>query len=105
LVGNDGFSSGGVVDFRLGTINLAQLGGELLLAVSQQRFDGPIFNRLEGADFVLAFNNEPERNRLYSARAQSLLHGFPEHRACLVPHKAIEHTSGLLRVNLARVYC
>ena len=47
-----------------------QLGRELLPVLLEQRFDGPVLDRLERADLALALDDEPQRDGLHAAGGQ-----------------------------------
>ena len=61
--------------------------------------DRPVFLRLEGTDLVFAVNDKARRDRLHTARGQTLAHFFPQQRAELIADDAVQHAPCLLRVD------
>ena len=89
-----------VGDLCLLAVDLMELGGEPLPRLLQQRLDGPVLDRLEGADLPLALDDEPQRDGLHATRRDPLLHRLPEHGARLVADETIQNAPRLLRLDL-----
>ena len=60
--------------------------------------DRPIFLRDEGADFLLALDDQAQRHGLHAPRGKSAAHFIPQQRRNFVAHDAIQNAAGLLRV-------
>jgi len=69
----------------------------------KQGGDGPVFLLGEVPDLLLPVADQPERDGLDPARAQSLADLFPEQRADEVADKAVKDAPGLLGSDLVRV--
>src|SRR6185437_5914347 len=102
-VGDDALRLGLVMDLGLLAVDVMEFGGEALAVLLEQRFDRPVLDRLERADLPLPLHDEPERDGLHAAGRDSLLYGFPKHRARLVADEAVEHAARLLGFDLLGV--
>jgi hypothetical protein len=100
---DDALRVGLLVDLGLLAVDVMELGRELLLALLEQRFDGPILDRLERTDLPLALDDQAQRDGLHASGRNPLLHRFPEDRARLVADQTIEHATRLLRLDFLRV--
>ncbi len=80
-----------------------QGGGELRLAGADPRVEVPVAAAVEGASFFLAFDDQPHRDALDTARTQSGLDLLPEHRRQHVAIQAVEDAPAFLRVDQLEV--
>jgi len=76
---------------------------ERRLASIEQGVDRPILLRHEGADFLLAFDDQAESNGLNTSRGKTAANLIPEKRRNFVTNDAVENAPGLLRVDKIRV--
>jgi hypothetical protein len=65
----------------------------------EQGVDGPVFLGDEGADFLFALHDQPQRHRLHPAGRKSAAHLVPQQRRNFVPHQPVQHAPRLLRVH------
>src|SRR5206468_12517210 len=92
-----------VADDGLLAIEQMELRGELLAVLLEERFDGPVFDRLESADLALALDEQPQRHGLHATGGYPFLYGLPEDGTRLVSHESVEDATRLLRVNFSLV--
>ena len=71
----------------------------------EHRVDRPILLRHECADFLLALDDQPQRDGLHPARREAAPHLVPEQRRNLVAHDAVEHSPRLLRIHQVASTC
>jgi len=65
--------------------------------------DGPVFLRDELPDFLLALDDQPQRDGLHPPCRQARLDALPEHRRSLVAHQPVEDAPRLLGVDFALI--
>src|SRR5579862_298831 len=65
--------------------------------------DGPVLAFDEGLDFALTLHNQTQSYGLYAAGGDAALYFFPQKRADLITHQAIENSAGLLGVHQVSV--
>ena len=82
---------------------LARVDGEprrkRLRGLLGDRFDRPVFLRLERRDLVLALDDEAQRRALHAARGQPAPHLLPEQRRQIEADQIVERAPRLLRVD------
>ena len=74
------------------------------LTGGEQRVNRPVFPRNEGADFLLALDDQAQRDGLHASGGKSAAHFVPEQRRNFVAHQAVEHAARLLRVHQVFVH-
>ena len=86
-----------VVDALAGVAK--ELGLELrrILAL-QQGIEGPVLLGAEGLALLLALDDYPQRDRLDASGADAAFDLIPENRADAVSDQAVQHATGLLRI-------
>src|SRR5438445_109920 len=80
-----------------------KLGGELLPVFLEQRFNGPVLDRLERANLALPFYQQSQCNSLDASGGNSLLDRFPEHWAGFVADQSVQTPTRLLGVDFSFV--
>ena len=88
--------------FRLGAIQAGQVRlqfGRRGVLGAENGIEIPVFDRLEGLDFTLAFHNQPQGDGLDSAGAGGLLHRMAEQWTDLVAEQAVQNAAGLLGIH------
>ena len=99
-VTDDGVGSLLALDVLLLIALAVVAGGESIAGVAAKLcVNEPVFLALEIADLTLAVDHDARGNALHTARGQAGLDLFPEQRAELVAHDAVEDTARLLRVD------
>ena len=76
---------------------------EGLAVLLQVGRDGPVLLRHELPDFLLALDDQPQRDSLHPPRRQAGLDAFPEHGRGLVADQAVEDAPRLLGVDFALI--
>ena len=95
-----------VPDFGLLTVDLRQLDDEGVARGDKLPDSGPehpVFFRVETLDLVLPFADQPQRDRLHAAGADTAPDLFPEQRADLETDQPVEHAARLLGVDALHV--
>src|SRR4029077_6667758 len=64
----------------------------------EPRLARPVLRRDEGADLALAPDDEADGARLHATRRQTAAHLLPQQRREPVPDQAVQHATGLLRL-------
>ena len=91
---------GFVRNFEVFTLVLDQLRFKRRrLAGGQERMHRPIFFRDEGADFLLALDDEAQRDGLDASGGKAAANFVPKQRRNFVADEAVEDAAGLLRVD------
>src|SRR6266508_3481061 len=94
-----------LLGFDLGLVagELLEPGLEWLAVLLQVGGHGPVFLRDELPDFLLALDDQPQRDGLHPTRRQAGLDALPEHRRGLVADQAVQDSPRLLRVDFALI--
>ena len=80
-----------------------KLGGELLPVFLEQRFNGPVLDRLERANLARPFYQQSQCNSLDASGGNSLLDRFPENWAGFVADQSVQNATRLLGVDFSFV--
>ena len=80
-----------------------KLGGELLPVFREQRFNGPVLDRLERANLALPFYQQSQCNSLDTSGGDSLLDRFPENWAGFIADQSVQNATRLLGVDFSFV--
>ena len=100
-VGNDAVHllAGGRLDLFAVFSIIMRLKGLVRDFVREVDVERPVFLRLKGLNLFLAVVHHAHGDRLHAARRETAAHLFPQKRAELITHDAVEHTACLLRVD------